>query len=292
MEKPPDRHSHGLFDDDAELTQHSMPGQSVIVGWYSLRDGTTSEPGVGQDLDHARLSVSALLDEYGYLWAYCFEIQPSLKDEPEKGLVHVAWEVNAYTLFILDCLQDAVPSVQRVMRLLDAHSQGPVRLGTHTSSNAHAAVVGLGLQVQQLSNAGQFSVLPFDQQNDQVVVNEWLNRNLPHLTAFVNGIRGMPTIDADELLALIRIESAGGVSSSPGLVPPPPPPPTFPLIQEEIMVLDALRKHSKPMLQGNLLDAAKLKRTGPNNQLLAWMRQRGLLNNKGKGFYLPEWDKP
>lgn len=187
----------------------------------------------------------------------------------------------------LDKMDLRLAECERIVRpfgfFYDRVSGGVLSIGTRTYPNAHVAAHGVLNGVLVRLQHVREALAPAGVENlaraEQV---EHVER------CAVDVIEGVVSVVGDNFqrdyttwVSLIRLEAAKALSAL------PPPSPT--LSTTEQMIVDALKSAGKPLTQEKLLEAARLGITGTNKGILAGMRERGVLTNKGKGYGLPEW---
>lgn len=168
----------------------------------------------------------------------------------------------------------------------DGFREDPVKLGNQSYTNAHLAALRTAQNVSAIIDDIDYTLLPFcfemeisqGEDDPSLLPERRIYERLSQLGRDYGG-------QSDHLVAMIQIEAARALRQAPAKDP------KWPSIPEEDMVLKALNTVGEPLRQSKLLEKAKLTDSGTNKQLLAWMVERGMLNNKGKGFYPAEWDK-
>lgn len=202
----------------------------------------------------------------------------------------IAWSLSEKMKRLRQQLERADTLIEPFADLYDGVSAGPLTIGHITGSSAHATAVLLGRYFLAFFQKKGPRLMPLEGEGRREPNDLSLEQLLELLPKWrVSAQRAYHEIlnvvgldyekDYEKWVALTRVE-AGKVLAA---LPPAPP-----MTEEEKMVVRAvLDTGNKPLIQWKLLDAAGLKQTGTNNAMLSSMRQRGLLDNKGKGYFVP-----
>jgi hypothetical protein len=290
-----------------------LPGSSRVVALRAMRLGITGEAGPRLDHEYAMAAALEVLDAYVDLSAFCQEVV--LAHEPEEraqgDAASDAFECNPLLgelLYLLDdCLRDAREALARVRLQLDAHARQPVRLGPYVSSNAHAAIVGLGQRALEAAAAHGIRI-PADPGGTIEIVSRPTDKARASILKFIDHVSKGPHVDGAELQMFVRMEAASAISAANRSVPSPALPPdttasaanggamadTRKMHSAERQMLDTLRNHRTYMKGVALMHAAGLNPdSGSYRSLLASLvKRRWLTNYRGYGYGLPEWAPP
>lgn len=245
-------------------------------------------------LDAARQLTCDLLNQACGLADYArvmADTYPAVMHDTER-LASFAFALETWRAVAVDSfgrLDALTTDASRIVTPLDLYydrfSSGPLTISRRTYPNAHTAAVEIGRRILVTTSTTRTALSGF------TAVSYGREDPVGCLAGHAGDLRdGAVKVigsnyadDVTAWLALIRLESAKAMSAL--------PPPTPFLSGMEQMIVDALRRHGQPLTQEKLLDAAKLGVTGSNKALLAAMRERGVVNNKGKGYSLPEWGR-
>jgi hypothetical protein len=205
------------------------------------------------------------------------------------GALGIWWSMTGDSFRKLDeLLAESGQAVNPFAVFYDSFTAGPLVVGTRTYPNVHAAAHDVLQRVLATLQQVRVDMTPT---NLDTTDYERVQHAAVTAVALRDGVVSVIGLnyerDYSTWVSLIRVEAGKALSALPPLTPAIPS-----FAPEELMVIEALTKHGKPLTQEKLLHSAGLNTSsGTNKDLLAKMRSRGWLTNKGKGYGLPEWGK-
>lgn len=233
---------------------------------------------------------AGLVEEHYLKLIHVYEIKEELNLDRGFLLQDIAWSLQQKMDRLQKNLSHAKTLIEPFMDLFDGVSAGPLTISTVTGSNAHITAIMLGQNFLSFFQRKGTGLMPLEgegtrEPNEFSV--EQLVELLPKWRASARTIYrelldmvGMNyEYDYNKWAALVRVEAGRALATMPAAPP---------MTEEEKMVIHTLLKGgNKPLIQSSLFDTAGLKDTGTNKAMLASMRQRGLLDNNGKGYFVP-----